>query len=101
VGRKRAHRMTPILDLTILITGILIYLALLALAATHKPKLKPLKGSRIIVKAKAKNKVIHIGLIDHFDGDVVICYNSNGQRFVAWASHLFWSESEQAFIERV
>jgi|WetSurMetagenome_2_1015567.scaffolds.fasta_scaffold102778_3 hypothetical protein len=90
--------MTPILDLSLLVIAILIYLALVA---TNKPKLKPLKGSKIIVKAKAKNLIIHIGLIDHFDGDVAVCYTEAGSMFAAWASHLFWSESEQAFIERV
>ena len=90
--------MTPIwLDFLILITGILIYFCLAA--STKKPKSKPINGSKIIVKAKAKNLIIHIGTIDRFDGDVAICYNHNGLMFAAWASHLFWSESEQAFIE--
>jgi hypothetical protein len=71
------------------------------MASATKPKLKPLKGSRIIVKAKAKNLIIHTGSIDRFDGDVAICYNHEGAMFAAWASHLFWSESEQAFIERI
>lgn len=92
--------MTPLwLDLVILFVGILIYLALTFYST--KPKSKPLKGSKIIVKAKAKNLIIHTGLIDHFDGDVAVCYNDNGLMFAAWGSHLFWSEGEQAFIERI
>jgi hypothetical protein len=69
------------------------------MATAAKPKAKPLKGSLIIVKAR--NTIIHIGHIDRFDGDVAICYKDNGGKFMSWASHLFWSEKEQAFIERV
>ena len=89
--------MTPLIDLSFLITGILIYLALAA--ATPKRRIRPLKGSKIIVKAS--NRIIHIGRLDHFDGDVAVCYNDNGTMFAAWVSHLFWSESESAFVERV
>jgi hypothetical protein len=90
--------MTPILDLFLLAVAIAIYLAM---ASATKPKTKPIKGSKIIVKAKAKNLIIHVGSIDRFDGDVAICYTEAGSMFAAWGSHLFWSESEQAFIERV
>lgn len=94
--------MTTILDLSLLAIAIAIYLAM---ANATKPKLKPIKGSRIIVKAR--NIIVHQGTIERFDGDVAICYKEpNGTRigreqFAAWASHLFWSESEQAFIERI
>jgi hypothetical protein len=91
--------MTPILDLSLLIVAILIYLALAA--AMPRKKSRPILGSKIIVKAKAKNLIIYTGSIDHFDGDVAVCYTEAGSMFAAWASHLFWSESEQAFIERV
>jgi hypothetical protein len=91
--------MTPVLDLIILTTVTLICLAFVLV--NKKPKSKPIKGSKIIVKAKAKNLIIHVGSIDRFDGDVAICYTEAGSMFAAWGSHLFWSESEQAFIERV
>lgn len=89
--------MTTLLDLSLLAVAIAIYLAM---ASATKPKLKPIKGSRIIVKAR--NIIVHQGTIERFDGDVAICYKSDSrEQFAAWVSHLFWSESEQAFIERV